>query len=65
MLAELFILQLEATLRGNKEDSTFVPKFVPFDWTRLIFDLSFFLPILCTAGLVRLGRASRGSDHGS
>jgi hypothetical protein len=35
MLAEIFILQLEATLRANKEDSTFTPKFAPFDWSRL------------------------------
>ena len=33
MLAEIFFLQLEVTLRANKEDSTFAPKFVPFDWT--------------------------------
>jgi hypothetical protein len=33
MLAEIFFLQLEATLRANKEDSTFAPKFVPIDWT--------------------------------
>ena len=33
MLAEIFILQLETTLRANNEDSTHAPKFVPFDWT--------------------------------
>jgi hypothetical protein len=33
MLAEIFMLQLEATLRGNKVDTTFAPKFVPFDRT--------------------------------
>jgi hypothetical protein len=33
MLAEIFILQLEATLRVNKEDTTFRPQFVPFDRT--------------------------------
>jgi hypothetical protein len=33
MLAEIFMLQLEATLRTNKEDTTFAPKFVPFDRT--------------------------------
>jgi len=31
MLAEIFMLQLEATLRGNKVDTTFAQKFVPFD----------------------------------
>ena len=34
MLAEIFFLQLEATLRANKEDSTFAPKFLPFDWAK-------------------------------
>ena len=34
MLAEIFMLQLEATLRANKGDSTFAPKFVPFVWAR-------------------------------
>jgi hypothetical protein len=33
MLAEIFILQLETTLRANNEDSTHAAKFVPFDWT--------------------------------
>lgn len=33
MLAELFFLQLEATMRANSEVSTHVAKFVPFDWT--------------------------------
>ena len=33
MLAEIFILQLETTLRANNEASTRAPKFVPFDWT--------------------------------
>jgi hypothetical protein len=33
MLAEIFFLQLEATLRANKEQSTHAPKFVPFNWT--------------------------------
>jgi hypothetical protein len=33
MLAEIFMLQLEATLRANKEDTTFAPKFVPLDRT--------------------------------
>jgi hypothetical protein len=33
MLAEIFMLQLEATLRANKEDTAFAPKFVPFDRT--------------------------------
>jgi hypothetical protein len=33
MLAELFILRLEATLRANNEKSTHDPRFVPFDWT--------------------------------
>ena len=32
MLAEIFMLQLEATLRAN-EKSTHDPRFVPFDWT--------------------------------
>jgi hypothetical protein len=32
MLAEMFMLQLEATLRAN-EKSTHDPRFVPFDWT--------------------------------
>ena len=32
MLAEIFMLQLEATLRAN-EKSAHDPKFVPFDWT--------------------------------
>jgi hypothetical protein len=32
MLAEIFILQLETTLRANNEESTHAPKFVPFDW---------------------------------
>jgi hypothetical protein len=33
MLAEIFFLQLEATLRANNEQSTHAPKFVPFNWT--------------------------------
>ena len=33
MLAEIYMLRLEATVRANKEDSTFAPKFVPFDRT--------------------------------
>ena len=33
MLAEIFMLQLEATLRANNEKSTHDPKFVPFDRT--------------------------------
>jgi hypothetical protein len=31
MLAEIFFLQLEATLRANNEESAHAPKFVPFD----------------------------------
>ena len=31
MLAEIFFLQLEATLRANNEGSAHAPKFVPFD----------------------------------
>ena len=45
MLAEIFILQLETTLRANNEDSTHAPKFVPFDWTAgagAMFDVSCF-----------------------
>jgi hypothetical protein len=45
MLAEIFILQLETTLRANNEASTHAPKFVPFDWTtgpRAMFDVSRF-----------------------
>jgi hypothetical protein len=33
MLAEIFMLQLEATLRANNEKSTHDPRFVPFDRT--------------------------------
>jgi hypothetical protein len=33
MLAEIFMLQLEATRRANNEKSTHDPRFVPFDWT--------------------------------
>ena len=33
MLAEIFFLQLEATLRTNNEKSPHAPKFVPFDGT--------------------------------
>jgi hypothetical protein len=33
MLAEIFILQLETTLRANNEKFTHAPKFVPFAWT--------------------------------
>jgi hypothetical protein len=33
MLAEIFFLQLEATLRANNEESAHAPKFVPFDLT--------------------------------
>jgi len=33
MLAEIFFLRLEATLRGNSVLSTHAAKFVPFDWT--------------------------------
>jgi hypothetical protein len=32
MLAEIFILQLEATLRANNERSAHASKFVPFNW---------------------------------
>jgi hypothetical protein len=35
MLAEIYFLQLEATARANSEQSTFAPKFVPLDWSRL------------------------------
>jgi hypothetical protein len=45
MLAEIFILQLETTLRANNKESTHAPKFVPFDWTtgpRAMFDVSRF-----------------------
>jgi hypothetical protein len=35
MLAEIFMLQLEATLRANTQKSTHDPRFVPFDWTRV------------------------------
>jgi hypothetical protein len=31
MLAEIFFLQLEATLRANNEESARAPKFVAFD----------------------------------
>jgi hypothetical protein len=31
MLAEIFFLQLEATLRANNEESAHAPKFVAFD----------------------------------
>ena len=47
MLAEIFILQLETTLRANNEESTHAPKFVPFDWTTgpgAMFDVSCFAP---------------------
>jgi hypothetical protein len=33
MLAEIFFLQLEATLRANNEESAHAPRFVPFDLT--------------------------------
>lgn len=33
MLAEIFFLQLEATRRADNEESKYVRKFVPFDWT--------------------------------
>jgi hypothetical protein len=33
MLAEIFFLQLEATQRADNEESKYVRKFVPFDWT--------------------------------
>ena len=33
MLAEIFFLQLEATLRANNEVSARAPKFVAFDFT--------------------------------
>jgi hypothetical protein len=33
MLAEIYILRLEATVRANAEESTFAPKFVPLDRT--------------------------------
>jgi hypothetical protein len=45
MLAEIFILQLETTLRANNEESTHAPKFVPVDWTTgagAMFDVSCF-----------------------
>ena len=35
MLAEIFFLKLEATLRANNERSTHAPKFVPFNWTEV------------------------------
>ena len=47
MLAEIFILQLETSLRANNKDSTHAPKFVPFDWTPgpgAMFDVSRFAP---------------------
>jgi hypothetical protein len=47
MLAEIFILQLETTLRANNEESTHAPKFVPFDWTTgpgAMFDVSCLAP---------------------
>jgi len=31
MLAEIFFLQLEATLRANNEDCAHASKFIPFD----------------------------------
>jgi hypothetical protein len=34
MLAEIYMLRAEAAVRANKEDATFAPKFVPFDWAR-------------------------------
>jgi hypothetical protein len=33
MLAEIFFLQLEATLRANNEESARAPKFVAYDLT--------------------------------
>ncbi len=45
MLAEIFMLQLETTLRANNEESTHAPKFVSFDWTigpGAMFDVSRF-----------------------
>jgi hypothetical protein len=33
MLAEIFFLQLEATLRANNEETARAPKFVAFDLT--------------------------------
>jgi|HubBroStandDraft_2_1064218.scaffolds.fasta_scaffold4088011_1 hypothetical protein len=33
MLAEIFLLQLEATLRANSEESAHAAKFVAFDLT--------------------------------
>lgn len=33
MLAEIFFLQLEATLRANNEETAHAPKLVPFDLT--------------------------------
>jgi hypothetical protein len=41
MLAEIFILQLETTLRANNEEFTHAPKFVPFDWTKPRGDVRF------------------------
>jgi hypothetical protein len=35
MLAEIYILRMEAAVRANNQESTFAPKFVPFDSTRL------------------------------
>ena len=35
MLAEIFFLKLEATLRANNERSTHAPKFVPFNWAEV------------------------------
>jgi hypothetical protein len=35
MLAEIFFLQMEATLRASDNESTYAPKFVPFDQTAL------------------------------